>query len=169
MEVAIGYSSTAWLLLFKSYIFPFQQSWSKIKHVSFIGFFLKPSNKPDICFIYRPVWRTVTVQQAECCMGGWKNNLRSKQRLVCSENIAVHPVLTTLKLGLCHVISIVSIFGCCVTKHHYVMSKISSVFCSQSPINPVFLSIWYCFPDSMGQNKNRSLIFITLTPPRDVR
>lgn len=103
-------------------------------------------------------WRSSRQNAAR--MGGKTSNLWSKQWLVCSENITVHPILTTLKLGLCHVISIVSIFGCCVMKHHYVMAKISSVFCSQSPINPVFLSIWYRFPDSLGQNKNRSLILL---------
>lgn len=68
------------------------------------------------------------------------SNLLSKQRLVWSENIAVHPLLTIRKSELRHVISIVSIFKCCVMKHHYVISKISSVFHSQSPINPVSFS-----------------------------
>lgn len=65
--------------------------------------------------------------------------------VVWSENITVHPILRILKWALCHVISIVSIFRCCVMKHHYVMSKISSVFHSQNPINPVSFSPYGTF------------------------
>lgn len=54
--------------------------------------------------------------------------------------MALHPAWITSEWASCHVISIVSIFRCHVMKRHYVMSKISSAFCSQSRINPVYFS-----------------------------
>lgn len=85
-------------------------------------------------------------------MDGWKNKperrnwkrkqsaIKAKIGVVWKHRCASRTVITILKLASCHVISIVSIFRCCIMKHRYVMSKISSAFHSQSPINKVSFS-----------------------------
>lgn len=95
------------------------------------------------------------------------NNLLSNQSSSRPEDVTVRPALTILKLGLRHVVSIVSIWGFWLMKHHCVMSKKSpSVWrtaCahSKSPAKPV--SLRPCGPvltDPTGRNIRHSLAFL---------
>lgn len=130
-------------------LFPSSNLGLKIKHVSFIGVSLSLHiNQIFLFYLQASVENSDKPNRQNASWTGGKTGSRTPKRKQSAIKTKIgvvwkHPcasLLTILKLGLCHVISIVSIFRCCVMKHHYVMSKISSVFHSQSPINPVSFS-----------------------------